>query len=91
MLTFATFFALHDVYEKAINDSGYDALSGETVLAAMQDMGIVNGAGILELDVRGENRATNRAQVRRMTWNGEKIVFEVVEDFFNLPDTRPAP
>ena len=89
LLTFATFFAIHDIMEKAINENGIDGLSGETFLAAMQDMAIVDAAGILEIDMRGDNRAPNRAQIRQMQWNGEKIVFGVVQDYFNLPDTRP--
>jgi len=90
LTTWAQFLGMRDVLINTVNEAGLDGLDGAAVMATMQEMGIVDGGGVSKYDVRGENRAPNQAQIRQMQWDGEKINFEVVEDFFELPDTRPA-
>jgi len=90
LTTWSQFLAMRDVLVNTVNEVGLDGLDGAAVMATMQGMGIVDGGGVSKYDVRGENRAPNLAQIRQMQWDGEQINFEVVEDFFELPDTRPA-
>jgi branched-chain amino acid transport system substrate-binding protein len=89
LLTYGTFYALKDIFEKTINDYGFENLTGANVLASMQDMGYINVIDLFRLDVRGENRAPRDAQIRRATWNGEAIEYIAVTDTFELPDMRP--
>jgi branched-chain amino acid transport system substrate-binding protein len=53
-------------------------------------MGLVSALGIYSFDVRGENRAPNMAQIRQVQLVDGEIQFVVVEDSFELPDTRPS-
>jgi ABC-type branched-subunit amino acid transport system substrate-binding protein len=90
LLTWGTFLAIRDVLTVAANEAGSAAaVTGEGVLAAMQEMGIVEGGGILALDVRDENRSPRSSQIRQWQWDGSKMNYVVVQDFFELPDTRP--
>ncbi|HUM70668.1 MAG TPA: ABC transporter substrate-binding protein, partial [Chloroflexota bacterium] len=90
LLTFATMFAVRDLIEHAVNEYGYENLSGETLLQAANDIGILDAAGLFSYDLRGENRAPNRAQIRQWQVQADGTVLDVpVSDFFDLPDTRP--
>lgn len=90
LLSYGSIFALRDIIQHAINTTGYENLSGATFFSAMQDLGTVSAAGLYTLDVRGENRAPNMTQIRQAQLNDEgQIEFVVIEDFFELPDTRP--
>lgn len=89
LLSYAQLFAIADILEHAINMSGYENLSGATFFEAMQDMGVISALGLYELNVEGENRAPNRAQIRQVQIVDGAPQFVVVEDFFELPDTRP--
>lgn len=90
LLSYGEMFAIATVIQKAINDVGFENLSGETFFNAMKELGTVSAAGIYEFDVQGENRAPSMAQIRQAQLNDEgRIEFVVVEDFFQLPDTRP--
>ncbi len=88
--TYATFFAIRDVMVHAVNEYGYENLTGETFLAAMQDLGIVSAAGLFDFDVRGENRAPRTATIRQWQLQDDGSIIDVpITDFFELPDTRP--
>jgi branched-chain amino acid transport system substrate-binding protein len=89
LLSYAQLFAIADIIEHAIGMVGYDNLSGATFFEAMQDLGTIPALGIYELNVEGENRAPNRAQIRQVQLVDGAPQFVVVEDFFELPDTRP--
>lgn len=90
LLSYGSMFALQDILVHAINMSGFDNLDGQAFYDAMLDLGTISAAGIFELNVEGSNRAPNMAQIRQMQFNGETIEFVVIEDFFELPDMRPA-
>jgi branched-chain amino acid transport system substrate-binding protein len=89
LTSYAAMYALRDILEHAIDRDGFENLSGRTFFDAMKDMGLVSAAGIFELDVRGENRAPNRAQIRQVQPVDGGFDFIMIEDFFELPDTRP--
>ncbi|MGH2394161.1 MAG: ABC transporter substrate-binding protein, partial [Candidatus Limnocylindria bacterium] len=91
LLSYGTMYALRDILIHAINTAGFENLDGDAFFEAMQDLSTVSAAGLFELDVRGENRAPNQAQIRQAQLNEEgAIEFVVVEEFFELPDMRPA-
>jgi branched-chain amino acid transport system substrate-binding protein len=90
LLSYGSVFALRDIIVHAINTAGYENLNGATFFSALQDLGTVSAAGLYTLDARGENRAPNMSQIRQAQLNDEgQIEFVVVQDFFELPDTRP--
>lgn len=89
LTSYAGVFAWADIIKHAINKYGADNLNNETFMMAFQDMGTVSALGIFTYDVRGENRSPREAQIRQVQMVGDKIDFVVVQDFFELPDTRP--
>ncbi|MBW7881766.1 MAG: ABC transporter substrate-binding protein [Caldilineaceae bacterium] len=89
LLSYGSLFAIRDILQHAINTSGYENLSGESFMAAMQDLGLVSAGGLYALDVRGENRAPAVATIRRVATVDGKLTYVTVQDFFELPDTRP--
>ncbi len=90
LLSFGSTFALRDIIVHAINTVGYENLNGETFFDAFKDLGVVSASGLYELDVRGQNRAPGKAQIRQAQLNDEgQIEFVMVQDFFELPDMRP--
>ena len=90
LLSYGSIFALRSIIEHAIDTTGYENLSGATFFNAMQDLGTISAGGLYTLDVRGENRAPNMAQIRQAQLNNEgQIEFVPVSSFFELPDTRP--
>jgi hypothetical protein len=82
--------AIRTVIIHAINRDGFDNLSGETFLAAMEDLGVVSAGGLYELNVANGNRAPNRTQIRQAQLENGSVVFQAVTDWYELPDTRPA-
>ena len=90
LLSYGSVFAVADVIELAMNNVGFENLNGEAFFDAFQELGLVSASGLFEFDVRGENRAPAKAQIRQAQVNDEgQIEFVVIEDFFELPDTRP--
>jgi branched-chain amino acid transport system substrate-binding protein len=91
LLTYASFFAIHDILIHAINLDGYENLSGETMLNAAVDLGIIDARGVIQYDMRDGTRAPRTARI--MQWqvqdDGSMKAIEIVP-FFELPDTRPA-
>ncbi len=90
LLLYSAMFGFADVLTVALNNVGFDGLSGREFLKAMQQMGTVSAAGVFEMNVEGSNRAPNKAQIRQaqMMEDGG-IDFVAVQDFVTLPDTRP--
>lgn len=86
---YATIHAVAAVLRRAINMVGFDALDSAAMVAAMENMGYVDALGIFGVDATGGNRSSGRAQIRRAVFNDGKIEFEIVEDFFELPDAKP--
>lgn len=90
LLSYGSIYALRDILIHAINTVGFENLDGVAFFDAMKDLGTISAAGMYTLDVRGENRAPNMAQIRQAQLNEDGVIeFVVVEDFFELPDTRP--
>ncbi|NJN53447.1 MAG: ABC transporter substrate-binding protein [Anaerolineae bacterium] len=88
--TYATFFAVQHLLEHAINEYGYENLSGETLLQSANDIGILDAGGLFQFDLQGENRAPNTAQIRQWKVQDDGTMIDVpIADFFALPDTRP--
>lgn len=78
------------VLETTLNEHGPEGLTGANVKATMESMGQLTGAGVLHIDAADGSRASHRAQIRQWQWNGESMDYVVVQDWFELPDTRPA-
>lgn len=89
LMSYAGLYAWAEIVEHAIDMVGYENLNGETFFEAFQDLGTVSALDIYTFDVRGENRAPSRAQIRQTQLVDGEIQFVVVEDFFDLPDMRP--
>lgn len=91
LLTYSSIFGFSDILTVAMNNVGFDGLTGGEVLKAMQQMGQISAGGVFEMNVRNSNRAPNRAQIRQaqMMEDGS-IDFVVVREFQVLPDTRPT-
>ncbi|MCP4362111.1 MAG: substrate-binding domain-containing protein [Chloroflexi bacterium] len=90
LLTYATFFAVRDILVHAVNEYGFENLSGETMLMAANDIGVVDARGLFEFDLQGENRGPNKAHIRQWQVRDDGTVIDVpITDFFELPDTRP--
>ena len=91
LLTYATFFAVRDIVEHAINVDGFENLSGATILAAAEDLGTVDARGLFEFDFQDGNRAPSQAHIRQFILNPQGNLIDVpVTTFFDLPDTRPT-
>jgi branched-chain amino acid transport system substrate-binding protein len=89
LLSYGSILALADVVQHAIERDGFANLSGDTFFDAMKDLGTVSAGGLYTFNVVGEDRAPREAQIRQAQLVDGKIDFVVVEDFFELPDTRP--
>jgi branched-chain amino acid transport system substrate-binding protein len=90
LLSYGSIYALRDILIHALNTGGFENLDGVAFFDAMKDLGTVSANGLFELDVRGENRAPGMAQIRQAQLNDEGMIeFVVIEDFIQLPDTRP--
>ena len=90
LLSFGSMYAIAEIIEHAIMRDGFDNLSGATFFDAMKDLGVVSAGGLYDLDVSGENRAPKIAQIRQVQMTDDGLDFILIEDFFELPDTRPA-
>lgn len=77
------------ILEATLNEFGPDGLNGANVKATMESMGQLTGAGVLRIDASNGSRASHTTQVRQWQWNGESMDYVVVQDWFELPDTRP--
>ena len=89
LTSYAGVFAWADIIRHAVNEYGYENLDGEHFMMAFQDLGQVSALGVFTYDVRGENRSPRESQIRQVQMVDGKIDFVVVQDFFELPDTRP--
>ena len=90
LLSYGQMFGVANILTHAINMVGFEGLTGEAVFNAMQDMGTIDAGGLFTMNAAGEDRAPREAQIRQAQLNDDgAIEFVVVEDFFELPDTRP--
>jgi ABC-type branched-subunit amino acid transport system substrate-binding protein len=91
LLSYGTIFALRDIILHAIDTVGYENLDGVAFFDAMKDLGTISASGLFDLNVVDSDRAPRMAQIRQAQFIDGDIDFVVIEDFFELPDTRPAP
>jgi branched-chain amino acid transport system substrate-binding protein len=89
LLSYASIDAISQILFHAIEVNGFENLNGESFFQAFQDLGSVSAAGLFTLEASGENRAPNMAQIRQIQMVDGVPQFVVVQDFFELPDTRP--
>lgn len=90
LLSYGQMFGVANILRHAMNMVGFEGLTGEAVFNAMQDMGTIDAGGMATMNAEGEDRAPREAQIRQAQLNEDgAIEFVVVEDFFELPDTRP--
>lgn len=90
LLSYGQMYAIANILRQTLNDVGFEGLSGEAFFNAMQEMGTIDAGGLMSLNAMGEDRAPRQAQIRQAQVNADgKIEFVVIEDFFELPDTRP--
>ena len=90
LLSYGQMFAVANILRHAMNTVGFEGLTGQAVFEAMQDMGTIDAGGMATMNAAGEDRAPNMAQIRQVQFGDDGTAeFVVVEDFFELPDTRP--
>ena len=89
LLAYGQMFAVQNILHQALNDVGFEGLSGETFFNAMQELGTIDAGGIYTYNAEGQDRAPRTAQIRQVQVSDGVAEFVVVEDFFELPDTRP--
>jgi len=90
LLSYGQMFGVANVLRHAMNTVGFEGLTGQAVFEAMQDMGTIDVGGMATWRAGGEDRAPNMVQIRQVQINDDGVPeFVVVQDFFELPDTRP--
>lgn len=90
LTSYAGTYAWADIVKHAIDTVGFENLDGEAFMNAFLDLGTVSALGVFEYDVRNGSRAPHKAQIRQIQMVDDKLEFVVVQDFFELPDTRPT-
>ncbi len=90
LLSYGSLYAIQTILIQAMNDVGYDGLDGAAFYDAMKELGKISAGGLFDLDVTNGNRAPQEAQIRQVQMTDNGLEFVVVEDFFQLPDTRPG-
>lgn len=77
------------ILEVTLNEHGPEGLSGANIRATMESIGQLTGADVMRVDASNGSRASHSAQIRQWRWDGESMDYTVVQDWFELPDTRP--
>jgi len=76
-------------YENAIDEVGFDALTGEDVHRALTEMGPYEGLqGVIQLDYSNGSRSPHVTQIRQI--QGGPDAFNVLQDWTETPDLRPS-
>ncbi len=74
--------------ETAIDEVGFDALTGEDVYNALTTMGPIEGLdGVIQLDYSDGSRSPHVSQLRQI--QGGPDAFNVLQDWTETPDLRP--
>ena len=74
--------------ERAIDNVGFDALTGQDVYEALIELGQFEGLdGVIRLDYGGDSRSPHQAQIRQI--QGGPDAFVVLQDWTDTPDLRP--
>lgn len=75
--------------ENAIDEVGFDALTGEDVHRALTEMGPYEGLdGVVQLDYSNGSRSPHVTQIRQI--QGGPDAFNVLQDWTETPDLRPS-
>ncbi|MCA9932000.1 MAG: ABC transporter substrate-binding protein [Anaerolineales bacterium] len=75
--------------ENAIDEVGFDALTGEDVHRALTEMGPYEGLqGVIQLDYSNGSRSPHVTQIRQI--QGGPDAFNVLQDWTGTPDLRPS-
>ncbi|HEY43474.1 MAG TPA: amino acid ABC transporter substrate-binding protein [Anaerolineae bacterium] len=82
-------FAWATILKHAIDMVGFENLDGDAFFDAFKELGTVSALGIFEYDVRDGTRAPRSSQIRQVQLVDGALEFVIVQDFFELPDTRP--
>lgn len=90
LLSYGSLYAVQTILIQAMNNVGFDGLDGMAFFDALKELGMVSASGLFDLDVTNGNRAPQQAQIRQVQMTDNGLEFVVVEDFFQLPDTRPG-
>jgi branched-chain amino acid transport system substrate-binding protein len=89
LLTYSAFYNIAQTLRYVINEYGFEGITGANYLATAQEHCEEDALGYFPINYCGENRSSRLAQIRRATWMGDHIEYVTVQDFFELPDTRP--
>lgn len=92
LTSYGAVYAVASIIRHALNTTDdFAALDGQAFYDAMLDMGTIDALGIFALDVRDGNRAPQVSQIRQAQADADgKVDFVMVQDFTQLPDTRPG-
>lgn len=90
LLSYGSLYAVQTILTQAMNNVGYAGLDGMAFYDALKELGTVSAGGLFDLDVTNGNRAPQQSQIRQVQAVDGELQFVVVEDFFQLPDTRPG-
>jgi ABC-type branched-subunit amino acid transport system substrate-binding protein len=75
--------------ERAIDNVGFDELTGQAVYEALIELGQFDALdGVVRLDYSGDNRSPHQAQIRQI--QGGPDAFVVLQDWTDTPDLRPS-
>ena len=87
LLTFAGVDLAVQAIELAIDNVGYDNMTGADVQAALIELGAIDVLdGVMRVDFSNDNRSPHESQVRQVQ-GGQ---FVVLQDWAPTPDLRPA-
>lgn len=76
--------------ERAIDEVGFDNLTGEAIHHALTTMGPIEALdGVVQVDYSNGMRAPQQAQIRQI--QGGPDAFVVLQDWTPMPDLRPSP
>lgn len=93
LTTYAAFYNVAEALKRVVNEHGLEGLTGENLLAALTDPEHCDEdvLGYFPPNYCDGNRSGRISQIRQARWLDDHIEYEVVADFFELPDTRPMP
>lgn len=87
LLTFAGVDLAVRAIELAIDNVGFDALTGADVHAALIELGPIDVLdGVMRVDFSNDSRSPHEAQIRQVQGGG----FVMLQDWTATPDLRPA-
>ncbi len=89
LIVFAGVHLAAEAIKQAINDVGFENLSGEAVHKALTSMGEYHVLdGVLRVDYSGGSRSVHWSQIRQIQGGPDKFV--VLQDWTKTPDLRPG-